>query len=569
MLLPESVTVVNQIVNFEIPAILILHLSTTTGFFYVYPLTRLYPSKKYKFSDNLPDDFFSTIKSVNEQLSADVLTGWDRIESSVIRNIPQGLVLCYKEYKFYLPFVYDSKFPQSFCKLSLNFRHKSDLIEFESDKLVSIKLMQLISYLNRNKISWTCEVDVEKFETFYKQFVSSLIFDKDIRVIYVKDDEMKKKLEYLKKNDYKGSVDNKILLSEKQINEFSVYRTRELEKDTRSKINTFLIIDKEHQCLTIDSNVYIVKKHKTEEDAKLWLDKSRLRSLLKTRFLKNDQKAYPNVKYQFYISTYDKISDYLAELLEDIDGYKISLIRYQKTIYSIIPIFIRYRRRSINDNSSKNFVGIINNKDSYWTLENKLYIDSKKIKFPFRIEISSVVFGNDFVATLSTDGIVWLIRNNIPTKIEVEAFIFKISVAGDRLFLLSDTGDLFLVENGVTKIDDSVDNIWTVNNSILYEKQDQIWDTKQSIVNIPKKKWKTLLSDYGLTYNGDVIDLKTKRTIKKKIFQITENNGILFGISKNGYFTLKKDGKIIETNTLVGQIVNSDLLLKIPKKNEK
>lgn len=564
MLFPDSVTIIDQIVNFSIPTVIIFKLSVDKVLFYTYPLTRIYPLRAYKFSSKLPKDWMALIKKTNEVVSKDILKDWDRIEKSS----PQGVILWYENDKYYLPFTtFDVKeFPQSNITLSLNFISNSDFREFEFDRLVAVKMIQIIIFLNKCKTVWRCEVNAEKFKEIYDNIVSftdTNILSND-NVMYVLDEDMKKRMEYLKNVDSVTSIQNSRIMLEKQINESQIYTSRKLSEIEPSLIKTHLLVEKDHQYVTIDCNVYILKKHASELSAREWLSDTRLQALNKIVYSRNDMKAYPNTKYQFFISIYENLSDYLKELIEDVDGYKVSIIKHQKSFYVIIPIFIPYRPRLLNGDSNKNYIGMIK-KNSYWTLENELFINEIKIDFPFKIEISSVVNNIHHVSVLTSDGLVWLVdKSNNPICIDVEP-ILKITSGYDHICLLSKLHNLFVfTTNNLTKIDCNVTNVWSFKKSSVYIKNNilTLWGEKTSLP-LTIENWKTITPGFGLTYQGKVIDLEKNKELKfrKPIIQISENKGTLFTLTKKSYFVVKNE-IVEEKKEAIKQIIDPNLKLR-------
>jgi hypothetical protein len=559
MSFPNSVDVGYQVVDFSFPRVLIFKLAASSAFFFVYPLTRIYPRKKPIFS-KFPDD----VQTTNNEFQKDLLEGWDRIEKCVINKKVHGLILYYNEFKYFFPFVvFDtSEFPVSTTRLSLNFKKYSELREFEDDKFFVVKLINSLVFLNRNSVEWNCEVNEEMFTGFYNRVINSEYDPTKELIIYCLDEEMKNRLEYLKKTYDVNVLKYSNLLFDWQINKLQIYRSRKLVELEQPKITSYLITDKNQQCFTLHSNVYVLKKFSGESQARSWLDPIRLHALFRTTYTRSDQKAFPNISYQFYISIYDNIFDYTKETIEDIDGYKISIISHQNSFYVLIPIFIKYLERSIKDCAK------LLSSTSYWTIENELVIDGSPVKFPFKIEIVSVVLESKFIMVLERSGSVWLIKGDeTPKLMEIEP-VFKIT----GQWLLSRKRNLyFLDESFETEIVDSpVENVWSFEKSVIYKINNKIVVRAEKKFKVPyKEDWKNFVYTFGLTYQGLVINLVTREIVKfpEKIIEISYKNEKLFAWNKTRSFILYKN-KIDEIERAC-QILDSDIKLTLGKKNEK
>jgi hypothetical protein len=529
-MLPKTITIKAQVVDLTFPRVLIFHLS----FFYVYPLTEIYPVEKCKFlqlESVIPD-----VKSVNEKLDKKSIGKWNRIEKS-----NKSLILYYGSYKYLLPFVtFDiSEFPTSSIRISLNFSVNSDFSDFEKDRIVAIRIIKKISEFNKRKINWKCIVDSQKFAQS----------ENEGNVIYAENEEMKDRIDYLRKvTSFYIKAD---IISEEQLNKYAIFTSRKLTEflSERKGINTYLIENRDHQLITINSSVFVFKKHVSEESARNWLDKKRLISISKLSFTRKNSLKYPNVKYQFFIESYDTVSEYLENLLEDVDGYKIAIIEHQNSFYTAVPIFIPYKRRAFGDR--EDVIGI--DKNSYWTLDNSLYMENSKIEFPFRIENIVSVSGNKL---LTADGIVWSIENN--TAIKIYEDVLKLT---DGCFLTY-TGELFSTTNKKL-IDSSVENTWSFENTIIYKKNQKIIVLGNTILPT-NKNWKTLTPSFGLTYEGKVFDLSKNREIdfqKQKLLQINEYEGNLFAWNKKYCFWRKLDNTIELLKGEISFIINENRFL--------
>lgn len=561
MSFPVSVGVEYQIIDFTIPKVVTMKMFAENGFFFVYPLTKVYPSKKYKFFDKFNENWKTEIKETNKKVTKSFLKDWDNIEISSINNIVQGAVLYHGSVRYFLPFVpfVIGDFPNSRIKLSLNFEDNSSLREFENDKLTVVKLLDRLTRLNRQDKNWECVVDKNRLEDF-----------SDPYVIFVHDEDTKKRLEYLKNVKYYADVNTKIL-TEKQINEFCLYSSKKTtELENVDKINTYIITDKEHQLITVDSNVYILKRHSTEKDARDWLDNTRLYAIRNTSYHRNDIPSYPNNKFQFFVEVYETLSNYLNELLEDVDGYKISIVKHSKTFYIFIPVFIEYKKRIIeNTNTPENYVEIWNN-DSYLTLDT-LVVDSVDLNFPSVRQIASMVKTTKSIFVLTRNGDVFVKTDAEFTFVRDLKDVIKIAGNDYYAYCLTVDKTLYrIADRSPDVVTDNVDNVWAFDDALVYISNKNVTCSNHKIFKY--RDWKTILPNYGLTYRGIVFELETDEEIKfrKKIIQISKNGNKLFAWNKSSYFVYSiTKKKFTEITKSVCQIVKENLILTIEKKNEK
>lgn len=602
MSLPNSVTIHEQMIDFSTNIVVILKISSP-DIYYVYPLSGLKPLENITFFYNI-ENWFEQIEKANTELTPGSLTGWDKIEKSVVENFTRGLVLWYEGNKYFLPFITVSNgedYPTSSIKMSLDFKQISLFREFEKDRLVAAKMMRGIILLNKRNVPWECKVDVKKFTDIYHELTSfsvDEIFPETI--IYALDEEMKRRIDYLKDIKYVNDDNNTEILCEQQMNELSVYTCRKLMEIKTTEINSYLIDDKNHQCFIKNDNTYVVKKCSSEIDALKWLDKDRLHTLRKLTYERTEDVRYPSSKYQFFISSYKKFEDYENEFVEDIDGYKISLINYRHNVYIIIPIFVRYIKRKIsNFDVVGNIVGVIG-EGSYWNTENELYLDFSLIRFPSKIEISDVIKKKEYAALVTVDGSLWIIYDHAsPVLVNSPRNIFKLVGGSTRIWLLTEDDELFYVsteEKSSTSvmIDSSVSNVWAFNTSAVYGKTDNsilVWGSTKYLENTTspffdqpilskklsiKKFWKIFLQKFALSYQGNVYDL-SKNTLleikfRKPILRIVESKGKLFALSKYLCFVRAGDGSINEIRSENGERITNieeNYRLTVVRKNEK
>jgi hypothetical protein len=595
---PSSVHVISQVINFSQPAIISLELEKDGKEFFVYPLIKIQPLKnKCKFFSDVPDLWFN---KRNTELAEDFLKDWDLVEVSITENLPQGVVLYYGLYSYYLPHINFStdSLPISKKKLSLNFVQNSKLREFESDKAVMFLLIRSIVFFGRNKTEWSIVVSPEEFTNLYQNLLKKLLdnetinFFKDIlnvnNVLYVHDDEMKRRLNYIKSMD-SSSLDGlfKGVQFEEQMNKLSMYTSRKLKDVLQPlSIETYLMADKEHQCVCIEGNVYIVKKHRTELEARQWLDNDRLNAIKDTTFSRIDRIGYPNVKHQFYLALYRNLRDYIKELIEDVDGYKISLLQHINSIYVIIPIFIPYiLRKSSYIQTNVNIVDVVTygERTLYWSIEDKLYDENNRgVASP--TGISSIILEEEYTAILTVHGGVW-----IGTKQTNLKNIVKL-VGGKSIYALSNTNELYIAEaedyNTFRHLLSKVANVWSFERSAIFMMDETILVlgnnvngrldnensefieklTQSSSINY--RPWKTFVGNddlcFGLTYRGDVCgfgkNVPKQIKFKIKVLQISLYEKKLYAWSKEEAYVWTKE-KIEKLPGKYVQIISDNIKL--------
>ena len=237
----------------------------------LFVLFDLLPLKNIKFYINFPSEW---LESMNIKLDTSWLDQWTKHEDCLINNNHiSNIILFFDKYKFLITRdLYPSKENGNYkAPFVLNF--KTDYLrEFENDYLFVSFFKNALIYLKKNKVNYEIKISEIDFKYLYRNiltilkkenFIDSNMLLKE-SILFVKDEEMKKKVEYYRNLNLQTC--SKIFYreepSEEEINNLKLVTRRDinLKQINYNLINNYLNTEDEIQIFRSKSDVYTARK---------------------------------------------------------------------------------------------------------------------------------------------------------------------------------------------------------------------------------------------------------------------------------------------------------------------
>jgi hypothetical protein len=274
-IIPPNWELTSQVVNWNSGLICVLKIQNNKSELIIYPLFQIFPIDDLKLYTYIPDKWLIQSELKDFQ-------NWKVFSSDKFKS---GIILKFNDFSYFANcVVVDNN--HGFVNFSLNFPKKPKLDIFINNVRFVKIYTKLILYINSTKIKYEIIIDESEFQKVYnniiKKYNSNCIIDiNDLMVdnkLFVKDDIMKNKIEYLKniQTELGSWYYQKINCVEKDLNNLNIHQiytgvTINYSDENVKKIRSDFNYENDFQIFRNKNKIYFIKKWISESAAKQYL----------------------------------------------------------------------------------------------------------------------------------------------------------------------------------------------------------------------------------------------------------------------------------------------------------